>query len=160
MGTTGKDLNQILIKLKLPYYKGVYAADAIPMSVLNMPIFCIIVNTDLHNMEGMHWITLIKFYNHTKIFDSLQLNLRSLFPIMRTVFSYLKAKNCRRRRIQPLSSNMCGFYCIHEILKFHLLLYSKSKKILIKPFVLPKNNDAICLSNIKTMMVQWKNKYY
>lgn len=154
MGTRGAYLNQVLQKVNTPFYQGIFAANTVPEAILNMPIFCIIINTDLNHMEGSHWITLIKYKGQTKIFDSLQLPNKTLFPQLRHVFKTLRATRIRRKSIQPILSDTCGFYCLHEILKFHLLIHPKAAtmKNKIKPFSTPDKNDNICIENISKMI--------
>ena len=121
MGTRGDYLDDFLKNLNLPYYKGIFVADTVPLHLTKKSIFCIIINTDLVNMRGQHWLALVKYKTKTRIFDSLSIPVKRLYSPLKDLFSKLKAKPGRVEAIQPIYSNLCGFYCIHEILKFHLI---------------------------------------
>lgn len=154
MGTRGDYLDNFLKKLNLKHYDGIYAANTVPMDILEKPIFCIIVNTDLYGMPGKHWLSLIKYNHQTKIFDSASTPKNMLFPPMIKLFSKLNAKKIRTKKIQANFSDFCGFYCIHEILKFNLFLTNKRIKLL--PFSTnPFKNDEICIKNIEKMVVYY-----
>jgi len=154
MGTKGQFLHQVLQKNKLPFYRGIFAADTIPFEILKTPTFCIIINTDPHNMKGKHWIALIRHNQNAKIFDSLQFPNKILLPELQRILKILKATRIRKKRIQPILSDTCGFYCMHEILKFHLLLDYKTRKHInqLEDFASPEVNDKICRDNISKMI--------
>lgn len=159
MGTRGDYLDHFLKKLNLPFYKGIFAADTIPPDIIKKPIFCIIINTDLYGMEGTHWIVVIKYYNDAKIFDSSSIPRKLLFPVMNTFFKSLKAKRIRTKKIQSKNSNFCGFYCLHEILKFHLLLKKNNNPKLTSFSNQPNLNDKICIKNIQKMIPKIKRLF-
>lgn len=160
MGTRGDYLDNFLKKLKLPYYEGIFAANTVPNEIFDKPIFCIIVNTDLYGMEGKHWISIIKYRNKVKIFDSSSTPKILLFPVMNKLFLKLKATPIRSKKIQSINSNFCGFYCLHEIMKFHLLLKNKLLKSHLNSFQKNTNkNDDICIQNIEKMISKIKQNY-
>lgn len=153
MGTRGDYLDNFLKSLNLPYYEGIFAADTVPSSIIKKPTFCIIINTDLYGMEGSHWISVIKHHGKSKIFDSSLTPRKLLFPVMNRLFSKLNATRIRSNKIQSSNSYFCGFYCLHEILKFHLLIKQQLKKTDLTKFSKNTNkNDIICINNIKTML--------
>lgn len=89
---------------------GVYAADRVPF-VWPKPC-AIIANTDNHDMPGRHWIAMFIDRNgHGTYFDSFGDRPRN------ANFTYVLRRNSviyehNSKRLQSLSSDVCGQYCI------------------------------------------------
>lgn len=157
-GTTSILLHNTLKKLPLMFYKGIFPADEIPPLRILGKIFCIIVNTDPKTMPGSHWIGILRFRKHTKIFDSAAFPLQSFHPKIRKILRALKATQMRNFALQTPVSLACGEYCLHAIMKFHLLMLNKLPKLekfIDKP---SHKNDLICVRNIKKMKHSFQKK--
>ena len=155
-GLTNIYINKFLSKLNTPYFKGIYAVDKCPDIKQFLDDFCLIINTATIAEPGEHWIVIMRHKNQLKFSDSL--NLPILFTSNHLKKLLKKAKPTRTYAIQAIETQTCGFYCIHDILLFHLKSFKIKTKI--KKF---KNtalymNDEICISNIEKM-IPLINKY-
>ncbi len=155
-GITNIYLNATLNKLHVPLYKGIYAANTIPPLSKLGKSFCIIVNTSISSQIGKHWIVIIMHHNKAKTIDSLLTLYSQMHPKMQTFLEKIKASHIRTYSIQPSNSANCGFYCLHAIIKFHLLLNNRTLQI--RPFINSNSNinDEICISNLEKMIPKIK----
>ncbi len=147
---TGLSSQYIDIFLKnhnLPLYKGIFPIDKCPAFKKIKGDFCIILNTDKASKPGQHWFVIMREHNNIIVSDSLKLlNINETKKILKNAIFL------REYPIQPLTTNMCGFYCIHDIILFHLKkckIKPNTKKFVKKPSLL---NDTICISNIEKML--------
>src|SRR6266481_803459 len=113
----GLTLNKCLINCKItkPYYRGIYSIDTIPKSKVFIKPYFYVINTDISEGDGKHWI-LIFFPNArtAEIFDSLG---QSPFAYHHAFREYLNARpdwmiSYNNKRIQSLNSNVCGAHCL------------------------------------------------
>lgn len=93
-----------------PIFRGVFAADRLPLRAHYPSLYC--VNTMAHHHPGEHWVIL--FFSRDKCveyFDSLG---RAPRPPWHTEFMKRNARQhlYSRFRVQSLTSNYCGQYCI------------------------------------------------
>ena len=92
MGTKGSNIDNMLQKIHIPYYYGIYAADTLSNKLTTLPIICVIINTDVHTMSGTRWLALIKYQNKSNFFDLLQFSYNALEPSMLNRLKQLNAK--------------------------------------------------------------------
>jgi hypothetical protein len=100
-----------------PYYAGVYAIDTVPSlsgSNKTLPRFYL-VNTDRAEGPGEHWIIL--FYvssNFLEIFDSMGQSPQAYDKCLAASFSGTPGLivSYTNKRLQSLSSNVCGAHCL------------------------------------------------
>ena len=133
-GTTSNYLHKRLTALNLQFYKGIYPGDRIPHLSKLRYIFCIKVNIDPISKPGRHWIAILRFKTQTKIFDSANLSIRKYHPQTIKILKKLKAKPIRKYPLQTAYSFAYGNYCLHAILKFHMLINNIALNN--KPFLL------------------------
>lgn len=134
---------------------GVYAADQVP-EVWPRPC-AIIANTDDHTQPGTHWVA---FYINPRgegvYFDSFGM------PPTNTHFKRLLRRNCRiyrynNKRLQNISSNFCGHYCI---VMLHWLCNDNSLRSFQQLFSTDtERNDNILLVMFRDIVKKNKNKY-
>lgn len=133
------------------FYRGICSINNIPVLKNVKPCF-LVVNTDVVEGPGMHWIVLFFIRsNYVEIFDSLGqrpqaygshfIRYMKLQPSVEFVYS--------SRRLQSLDSNVCGAHCL-------LFSYKKCKKKIsltsfVKRYYLPDTDfndcNAICFIN-------------
>lgn len=126
---------------------GVYPADRVPWSWARP--CAIIVNTDNHTQPGTHWVAIYLGSNGRGIyFDSF-----GMPPFDKRIAQRLR-RNCRiyeynEKRIQDISSNVCGQYCIVVL---HWLFNNKSLRAFHKLFSSDtKRNDRIIIKMFKNI---------
>lgn len=91
-------------------FEGVFARDVLPERKKKNRIF--IMNTDTSNLPGKHWVAVIVRNNVGYCFDPLG------FPPSPTLASWMNRKYSNwssnaNRRVQPLYSELCGYYCLY-----------------------------------------------
>ena len=149
-GITTNYINNVLSTL--PYFLGTFPINKHPNPKKIKGNFCMIVNTAKHNELGEHWIAVMRYKKCLKISDSL-----TTFYNTRNVLKKIKnASLVRNYPIQAIDTETCGFFCIHDVLLFHLNL----KKIKNTNKCFKKRNlylnDEICISNIEKMLTLLK----
>lgn len=90
-------------------FDGVFARDYLPSRKKRNRSF--IMNSDTSNLPGKHWIAVIVRNNVGYCFDPLG------FPPSPTLSSWLNRhysiwSSNANRRVQPLYSELCGYYCL------------------------------------------------
>lgn len=132
----------------LPYFIGTFPINKCPNLKKVPRNFCMVVNTANHNEPGEHWIAIMRYKNCLKISDSLTTQYDS-----RNVFNkFKKASLVRKYPIQAINTQTCGFFCIHDIMLYHIKLKNipnTNKKFNRHDLHL---NDEICISNIEKML--------
>lgn len=145
------DSNLKKCSITAEFYRGICSINTIPVLKNVKPCF-MIVNTDLAEGEGTHWIVLFFLRtNYVEIFDSLGQQPQAYGEHF---IRYMKKQPTiefvyGKQRLQSLDSNVCGAHCL-------LFSYKKCKKKLslasiVKRYYLPDTNfndcNAICFAN-------------
>ena len=153
-GVTNIYLINILKKVNVPFFKGIYSANTIPSLSTLGNTFCIIINTSPSFKNGEHWLVLTRFKGkQVKIIDSLNIPFMQMTTKMRNFLKKNEATPLRNFSIQSITSVNCGFYCLHAILLFHCKLEKKTTCKII-PFKKKSTpvNDEICTLNLEKMI--------
>lgn len=133
-------------------FKGVYALDLIPKRL--HPPYIVIYNRDKSVFPGSHWQA---FYvpkeGPIMHFDSL--NLRVPDEIEQIIKKYKRKMICNNIRLQSLTSDVCGLYCIMFALcigngvdykdflrKFSIKKQELNDKFIIKEFLCHFSNNS------------------
>ena len=116
------DLNQFL--KSSPHFLGCYSDNEISKLVLKPKSF-LIVNLDVSERPGSHWVALGIFKNSIEVFDSLGFDLLSWPTVPHGLLSFLHRISFRKRikvipRIQSKRSTLCGIFCV-----FYIILRSR-----------------------------------
>ena len=116
---TSVDLLNLL--KKQPNFVGIFASDKIPIFTVSQFPISFIVNIDISDLNGSHWIALYIDNSNLEIFDSLGFNpnLWSFYP--KKLFQFLQSYSFSHRFLisdiyQPPNTYHCGLYCILFIL--------------------------------------------
>lgn len=95
----------------LPGFLGVYPSDLLPKTIQRYPA-SIVVNLDNHKEEGSHWISI--YFDGNKrafYFDSFAMG-----PVVPSIKCFMNNNSLKRtynrRRLQALTSSVCGVYCV------------------------------------------------
>ena len=121
-GLTSCDLTLFL--KSCPHFLGCYSDDEIQNLVLRPTCF-IIVNLDVSNQPGSHWVALGIFKNSIEVFDSLGFDIFSWPSLPHGLLSFLHRISFRKRikvipKVQSERSTLCGIFCV-----FYIILRSK-----------------------------------
>ena len=149
-GISSKYINTILGSKNLPFFIGTYPSDKCPNIKTMRNNFCMIINTDKATKPGEHWIAVLRHNNVIKISDSLLFPLVS--PPQNLAYIVKNASYLRTHPIQTIESQNCGFYCVLDILHFHLSIQNKKPKNVPFKKKAANINDEICISNIENMI--------
>ena len=100
-----------------PNFIGAFAQDKLEKLMIRKIPVSFIVNLDLSNKSGTHWIAVNVTKNSVEVWDSLALPKSYLKKNARYLLTFLKQFKIGRslltcQKIQPDLSNLCGFYCI------------------------------------------------
>ena len=104
-----------------PHFLGCFAQDELKqITITSLPVF-LIVNFDHSSSKGTHWIALYITKKSLEIFDPLGFNINRWPNIPKFLLQFLNKFSIHRRimiskEIQPLTSTLCGFYCIYFVL--------------------------------------------
>ena len=128
-------LSNIFINNLLKYYKnfiGCFTKNQIPLIEKNKSI---IMNLQNSNQPGSHWIALKRVNNTIFVFDSFGIGYLhiGIFKIYKT-FKIIT----NIYRIQDISSNLCGMFCI-----LFILCEIKSKNDFMNFLTLFNSNDFL-----------------
>ena len=110
---------QINQKITAPGFLGAFPYDQLPTKP-DSKLFSIIVNTDLHNEPGDHWIVLLFKEPQYYFFDSYGRSFKDVtFPakFSKTLKNYIGSTRFRynKKLLQQFTSNVCGEYCVYFI---------------------------------------------
>ena len=102
---------------KCPNFIGAFAQDKLENLVIDKIPVSFIVNLDLSNKSGTHWIAVNVTNNSVEVWDSLALPKSFLKKNGKYLLTFLKQFKTGRsfltcQKIQPDLSHLCGFYCI------------------------------------------------
>ena len=121
----GITTHEILRLMKdIPNFIGCYAEDEVSsLSITSFPAY-LIVNVDGSKLPGSHWIGLMIDRTNVEVYDSSGFNLFLLPRVPCHLLSFIhRLTQSKRlavtRQIQPLSSNLCGFYAMFFIICRH-----------------------------------------
>ena len=131
-------------------YGGCYPCDKIPyVTNKQKPVF-FVVNTDLANNKGEHWLGLALYKNKCLFYDSYGLKI-----VNKHILKYLTKMNYKTYIysdfcVQPIYSDNCGYYVIAFILFISFgYKYSDFIKIINEDHI--DNNDELCKNLINHM---------
>ena len=144
---TGITTYEILRLMKnVPHFIGCFAEDEVSsLSITSFPAY-LIINIDERKLPGSHWIGLRVDRHNVEIYDSSGFNL-FLFPkipchLLSFIHRFTQSKQLTvTRQIQPLSSNLCGFYAMFFIICRHH--YTLSEIISLFSDNLIKNDERL-----------------
>lgn len=113
MGTTDIELLNIVKKLKINNFKGIFMRDELKkLKPLNNE--CGILNLDSSKNEGTHWVCWHKNKDNKYYFDSFGA------PPPRELIKYLKSPILiNRYQIQEFNDSNCGEWCVHVLKKLN-----------------------------------------
>ena len=100
-----------------PNFIGAFAQDKLEnLEIRQLPV-SFIVNLDLSNKSGSHWIAVNLSENSVEVWDSLAFPKSYLKKYGKYLLVFLKQFKTGRsfltcQKIQPDVSHLCGFYCI------------------------------------------------
>ena len=118
-GLNGKFLEKIMSKR--PNFIGVYPQDFLNgIKITKLPI-SLIVNIDMSNQSGSHWIAIYINQKTVEVYDSLDLNTKYWQRKPRFLYKFLSRfrKTHKYRltpRLQSENSQLCGFFCLFFLL--------------------------------------------
>lgn len=123
---TNLDLSQIVKKLKIPYFRGVFVRDKLPTKINIRETG--IVNLDSHIGKGTHWVAYSKNGDLITYFDSYG-NLRPPRELVKYFYSDGSTNHIQYNynRYQKNSYN-CGHLCLSFLYNQH----QKRKQTVIK----------------------------
>ena len=103
-----------------PHFLGCFMDDEIQNLKLS-PGCLLIVNLDVSNQRGSHWIALGIFANKIEVFDPLGFQLFSWPTLPIGLLSFLHPISQHKTvhvipRIQSNTSTLCGLYCVFYVL--------------------------------------------
>ena len=103
------DINRLLVNEKK--FIGVFALDKLPKKRIDRPA-SLIINTDISNKKGDHWVSLVLDKNQAYYFDSFGLQI-----IDKQILQFLSMQKFRKvtfsnKCIQSISSDKCGLFCV------------------------------------------------
>jgi hypothetical protein len=121
-------------------FVGVFSSDQLPQVKLKTGE-SVIINLSDSEEVGTHFVAAFKKAQHIIYFDSLALNvvtddIEDFLNLHRKII-YL------RRRLQPLSSIYCGYYCIAFIIKMKSNTLMQFHRLFQKTWNLSKNDKII-----------------
>ena len=115
-GLSAQEIQKILNCCKS--FIGCYASDQLESLSLSFFPCTFIVNTDKNGMSGTHWICFHISKRRVEMFDSLGLVYENKLPIeiLRFIQRFAVSRDIKFNKcLQPISSVLCGFYCIFFI---------------------------------------------
>ena len=135
MVTTTEELSLLGHQL-LPDFMGVYSRDEAPQYFNNrVKNGCFIMNTDTSNLPGQHWIACIVRHGEGYVFDPLG------FAVPLTMVEWLTDNTyrwtCNTREIQPYSSHLCGYYCLHFLYHATSIFFNEEEYSTILNIIYP-----------------------
>ncbi len=105
-----------------PNFLGIFAADELEtLRIINFPV-SLIVNLDIRDQPGSHWIALRMGRRRVEVFDSLGFNFRlwEKYPTHLLEFLSRYTKSYRfyvSPVLQPPNSYTCGLFCAYYIIQ-------------------------------------------
>ena len=115
--------------LGVKYFVGVFPQDALLRNKFVTPA-CFIVNLDVSSQPGSHWIAIYLDNSNVEVFDSLGLDPTTWSRKPTILLNFIREKSRTRklrisRKIQPVSSNFCGVFCLFFLILRSILSYRK-----------------------------------
>ena len=122
-------------------FLGVFPLNRLPSGILRYYPYAMIVNTDINNLPGKHWLAIYATRTHLEVFDPLALELPGY--LKRWILNrYGSRWTTNQIAYQHMFSDLCGAYCIWYLMKRHRAL--SMDQVLIELFPgSPDYNDAI-----------------
>lgn len=112
------DIQDLIVKLEIPYFVGVFMRDTLKKQRRNGPKLqeCLIINHDSSQGQGSHWSALAKNHDVAFYFDSF-----GKLPPPFEVLEYL-GPNIRlfynAKRYQNYGTAICGHLCLKFLFDF------------------------------------------
>ena len=106
-----EEIREIMLKMDMSEFSGVYPSNKLPINRLNSKRFYI-VNLDDSDSPGSHWVGLVLKGDEAEYFDPLALPFTNKF-IIQSLKTY-KIENIiyNKKRIQSFSSESCAKFVI------------------------------------------------
>jgi hypothetical protein len=129
----------------LPNFIGVMSQDYLEnLKILSFPV-TFIINLDLSNQPGSHWLAFSITTDIIEIYDSLGMksefwNLKPLFLLNFLKKFSISHKCYMTPQLQPNRSFTCGFYCIFFLLSRQFLTFEDSLSFFTSDYSL---NDTV-----------------
>jgi len=98
-------------------FHGVYSRDNMPVTLPVGRDCSLIVNTDVQNGQGLHWIVLYitKNRDNCVYFDSFGRGPSAIREFNKFVHRHVRRGTYNARQIQDVLSTACGLYCVYVI---------------------------------------------
>jgi len=153
--TNGYIHNLLRDKLVLSQiYMDVYASDTVEVTRLKRKKhFIFICNLSKASEKGTHFVCVVGKPTSIIYIDSLGLNV-NMSPILHEQLRLIdRPISCLvDTPIQSQDSLFCGFYCIFFACLFDINRFPNASGLLLFDKTDRQNNDAICTSNLKTLI--------
>ena len=108
-------------------FGGVYPMDRLPSTIPHYPFF-MFVNTQSHNLPGMHWLTVfIDTDKVGEVFDSFGLPLSN--TLIRWLNRYTRRWKSYGLTVQHPLSSTCGAFALYYVLNGRNTTFSKTFSI-------------------------------
>lgn len=121
---TNYDIQNLVLKMKIPYFEGIYMRDTLQLKGKPKVRECWILNHGTSQTDGTHWTALVKNHHTAFYFDSFG-NL----PPPLEVIDYLNGTKTQLyyniRKYQGFDTVICGHLCV----KFLFTFWSSLKNI-------------------------------
>ena len=133
----------------VPNFLGCFAQNSIDNLFLqNLP--CVfLVNIDSSNEPGSHWLALALFEKSIEVFDPLGFKFYNWASVPCQLLNFIHSEAISKQllispQIQPLSSNLCAFYCMYFVIE----RVNRSFRSITSTFSAPCQNDKLLLTSL------------
>ena len=131
-----------------PNFLGCFAQDSIDQLFLQSLPCLFLVNIDSHQEPGSHWIVVGLFDKTIEIFDPLGFKFYNWKKVPCQLLKFIQSESLAKKlliapQVQPLSSNLCAFYCIYFVYHRHKLSFRQ----VLSRFSLPLKNDQLLFNS-------------
>lgn len=125
----------------LPYFRGVYSCDLIPLEIANFESFSIVCNLAKHDVQNGHFVTINAVRDKLFYFDPFGLPPHNKFVKKFIAKCFRKHIFVNMDTFQSVLSNDCGYYAMLSVLLYHYPEYCEHVKF-EKDNLL--QNDILC----------------
>ena len=135
----------------LDNFEGVFARDELPSKRRRNRMF--VMNTDTSNLPGTHWVAVIVRNNIGYCFDPL--GFAPSTTLSNWMNQYYKKWNSNTdRHVQPLYSNLCGYYCLYFLFWSSTSFMTQFNFNTILDKLFPKSQNFV---QYEQTIIQFKN---
>ena len=133
----------------VPNFLGCFAQNSIDSLFLHDLPCTFLVNIDNSNEPGSHWIVLALFEDSIEVFDPLGFKFYNWQSVPCNLLTFIHSEASSKKlyispQLQPLSSNLCAFYCMYFVIE---RVY-RSFQSITGTFSLPCENDNLLFSSL------------